>query len=84
MTNYTAMEALNAKAGTLSEALSILYWDQQSMMPSGGGPSRSDQTALLETMVHDITAGRALGEAIEAAEGDNALNPWQRANVEET
>ena len=84
MTNYAEMEALNAKAGTLSEALSILYWDQQSMMPTGGGPSRSDQTALLETMVHDITAGRELGEAIKAAEGDNALTPWQRANVEET
>jgi len=84
MTSYAAMEALNAKAGTLAEALSILYWDQQSMMPSGGSPSRSDQTALLETMVHDITAGLELGEAIEAADGDNALDAWQRANVEET
>ena len=50
MTSYAAMEALNAKAGTLAEALSILYWDQQSMMPNGGGPSRADQTALLETI----------------------------------
>ena len=84
MTSYAEMEALNARAGTLAEALSILYWDQQSMMPAGGGPSRADQTALLETMVHDITAGAALGEAIEAAEGDNNLDRWQRANVTET
>ena len=63
MTSYAEMEALNVRAGTLAEALSILYWDQQSMMPAGGGSSRADQTALLETMVHEITAGSALGEA---------------------
>ena len=84
MTSYAEMEALNARAGTLSEALSMLYWDQQSMMPAGGGPSRADQTALLETMVHEIIAGADLGTALQAAEGDNTLDPWQRANVAET
>jgi len=84
MTTYNAMEALNAKAGTLSEALSILYWDQQSMMPSGGGASRAEQTALLETMIHEITAGDALGDAIAGAESTGGLNDWQQANVAET
>ena len=84
MTNYATLEALNAKAGTLGEALSILYWDQQSMMPSGGGPSRAEQTALLETMIHDITAGAALGEALQAASAEAGLSDWQQANLAET
>ena len=84
MTNYATLEALNAKAGTLGEALSILYWDQQSMMPSGGGASRAEQTALLETMIHDITAGSALGEALEGAGKEAGLSDWQQANLAET
>ena len=84
MTNYATLEALNAKAGTLGEALSILYWDQQSMMPSGGGASRAEQTALLETMIHDITAGAALGEALEGAGKEAGLSDWQQANLAET
>ena len=84
MTNYATLEALNAKAGTLGEALSILYWDQQSMMPSGGGVSRAEQSALLETMIHDITAGSALGEALEGAGKEAGLSDWQQANLAET
>ena len=31
MTDYATLEALNARAGTLGEALSILHWDQQAL-----------------------------------------------------
>ena len=61
MTDYATLEALNARAGTLGEALSILHWDQQAMMPAGGNESRGEQTALLETMIHEIAAGPAMG-----------------------
>ena len=81
MTDYATLEALNARAGTLGEALSILHWDQQAMMPAGGNESRGEQTALLETMIHEIAAGPAMGEAIEAASAQNDLDPWQRANA---
>ena len=84
MTDYATLEALNARAGTLGEALSILHWDQQAMMPAGGNESRGEQTALLETMIHEIAAGPAMGEAIEAASAQNDLDPWQRANVAES
>ena len=40
MTDYATLEALNARAGTLGEALSILHWDQQAMMPAGGREAR--------------------------------------------
>ena len=60
MTDYATLEALNARAGTLGEALSILHWDQQAMMPAGGNESRGEQTALLETMIHEIAAGPAM------------------------
>ena len=43
------------------------------MMPTGGNESRGEQTALLETMIHEIAAGPAMGEAIAAPPAQNAL-----------
>ncbi len=37
----------------LSSAASILSWDQETHMPSGGGAARADQLATLHTIAHD-------------------------------
>ena len=37
----------------LRDAASLLSWDQETYMPTGGGQARADQIATLQTLAHD-------------------------------
>jgi carboxypeptidase Taq len=84
MIAYHQLEARFRRIGSLEQAISVLHWDTAAMMPEGGALARAEQLATLRLIAHQqLTAPeieRLLGEA-EAA--DDALDPWQQANLRE-
>jgi carboxypeptidase Taq len=84
MQAYLELEARKKRVGALNNAMGILQWDQQTMMPEGAAPARATVLAELSVMVHEMETGSALSDLIEQAESESAqLNPWQRANLRE-
>ena len=51
----------------LRDASAVLSWDQETYMPSGGGPARAEQIALLQTLAHD---------KFVSADIENLLTPY--------
>jgi carboxypeptidase Taq len=82
-TPYDTLRDRFARLGALREALAMLYWDAATNMPEGGSPSRAEQVATLKVIVHDGLNDPALPDLLAGAEGQNDLDPWQRANVAE-
>ncbi len=70
----------------LASAASVLAWDQETYMPTGGGIARADQIATLQTKAHDLfvapeTEGM-LSQWVDPATGetrDQAGDPWDEA-----
>jgi len=81
-TAYLRLEAIFRKAGVLGDTLSVLGWDQGTMMPEGAAESRADQLALLKSMVHEIITAPEIPELLDQAESQ-VTDPLQRANVRE-
>jgi carboxypeptidase Taq len=63
-----------AELADLRNATAVLGWDQQTMMPPRGGPSRAETLATVQKISHDrfISAetGRLLDAAAEQLDGD--------------
>jgi carboxypeptidase Taq len=83
MTPYRQLEARFARLGALHEAVAVLNWDNYSMMPVGGSESRQAQISTIEVMCHELLTDPALGDVFPAAEAQNDLDDWQRANLTE-
>jgi carboxypeptidase Taq len=49
---------------------SLLFWDQNTMMPPDGAPARGDQAATLETIAHERLTDPELGRLLDR------LAPW--------
>ena len=82
MTAYEELEARFRELSHLGHARAILYWDEASMMPPGGGEVRGESMALLAAIAHQRLTQPELGAFLDQAEGSNEqLGPWQRANV---
>ncbi len=50
----------------LQMAASLLAWDQETYMPSGGGPARGRQLATLERLAHEKFSDPAVGRLLDA------------------
>lgn len=77
---------LAREAATLGSTASILGWDQETMMPSGGLEHRARQLAQLARLVHGMSTDPRLGDALaRAAEATQALPDTHpdRVNVRE-
>jgi carboxypeptidase Taq len=84
MQAYHELEARKKRVGALNNAMGILQWDQQTMMPEGAAPARAAMLAELSVMVHEMETGSALSDLIDQAESETGqLNDWQRANLRE-
>ncbi len=84
MQAYHQLEARKKRVGALNNAMGILQWDQQTMMPDGAAPGRATVLAELSVMVHEMETGSALSDLIEQAESEaGQLDDWQRANLRE-
>jgi carboxypeptidase Taq len=83
MTPYHQLETRFARLGALHEAMAVLNWDHSSMMPVGGAEARQTQISTLEVVCHELLTDPALGDIFPAAEAQNDLGDWQRANLGE-
>ena len=59
-----------AELEDLRVASGVLGWDQQTMMPPGGGPQRAEALATLERIRHEKFVAAETGRLIEAAAGE--------------
>ncbi len=81
--SYQQLQHKYQEIGDLEHALSVLGWDEAVMMSSGGGTTRANSLATLSAHVHRIKSDPDNAALLEAASGDNSLNEWQRANLEQ-
>ena len=83
MTAYQTLETCAKRIADIEGALAILGWDAQTMMPKGGSDARGEQVATLSEMAHEIRTAPDLVDLLDQAEaGVDALDEWQRANLE--
>lgn len=79
---YNILERRFDRISGLDGALSVLDWDQATMMPDGGAVARAGQMATLKLMRHEILSSPETAGLLDAAEeGANLLDDWQRANL---
>jgi carboxypeptidase Taq len=67
------LTALRERAATLADLghiHSLLFWDQNTMMPPAGAQARGDQAATLEAVTHERLTDAELGRLLDA------LEPW--------
>ena len=64
MQAYLQLEARQKKIAALDNAMGILHWDQETMMPAGAAPARASVLAELSVMVHDLETADGLEELI--------------------
>ena len=84
MTAYKSLEAMHKRVSALGNAIGILHWDQETMMPEGVAPARAQDLAELSLMVHEIETDERLADLLAQAESQQEqLDPWQRANLRE-
>jgi carboxypeptidase Taq len=82
ITAYQRLRERFRRVAALEDAMAVLSWDRQTIMPAGGGEARAEQMATLRVLRHEaITApdmGDLLGEAARAP-----LESWDAANLRE-
>lgn len=61
------------KTALLESCSSLLGWDEQTYMPSGGAEHRSQQQSLLAGMVHERATSSRIGELLAAVERSNVV-----------
>jgi len=84
MTAYTQLETRFGRIGAIEDAIGILDWDAQTMMPRGAIAGRSDQLAALKLLSHELMVDERMGDLLGEAAGDEGrLDDWQRANLRE-
>ncbi|MGR7996255.1 MULTISPECIES: carboxypeptidase M32 [unclassified Xanthobacter] len=83
MTAYADLAAHFGRASALSNAIGILHWDSDTLMPKGAAGTRADSLALLRVLHHGMVTDPRIGDWLPAAEADNALGAWERANLRE-
>ena len=72
-----------ARLGAVQETLAMLNWDAATMMPDGGASARGEQVSTLQVICHEMLVAPDLPDLIDAAEQQNDLDTWQRANLAE-
>lgn len=84
MKAYLALEARKKRISALNNAMGILHWDQETMMPDGAAPAQASVLAELSVMTHELETASELADLIDEAETQTGeLDHWQRANLRE-
>ncbi len=83
MTAYANLSAHFGRAAALGNAIGILQWDNDVMMPKGAAGTRAESLALLRVMHHGLTTDERIGDWLAEAEAQDGLGPWERANLRE-
>ena len=72
-TEPAELTALRERAVVLNDLIrigSLLFWDQNTMMPPRGAAARGEHAATLETVAHERLTDPELGRLLDA------LEPW--------
>jgi len=80
---YLELERRFARLATINDALGILDWDSQTMMPAGAADGRAGQIATLRLVAHDLLTAPDMADLLAAAAAEPDLDDWRRANVRE-
>ncbi|KPK66461.1 MAG: peptidase M32 [Gemmatimonas sp. SG8_38_2] len=82
MSAYETLEHRFRDISHLEHVQAMLFWDEATMMPMGGGPARAEALAALAGVLHERRAAPELGDLLADADASqDGLAPWQRANL---
>ena len=79
---YQKLEEKWKRIAALSDAIAMLSWDRQAIMPSGAGDARAEQIATLSVLKHEEVAAPIILDLIEESDAQD-LNSFQSANLSE-
>lgn len=79
MDAYRELEGKFAQRAALGDALGLLSWDQNVLMPDGAADRRADTMAALEGLSHRLLIAPEIAELLEKATTDGSL--WQTSNL---
>ena len=82
LTAYATLRERFRRIAALDDALSVLSWDRQTIMPSGGGEARAEQIATLRVLKHEAITAPDMADLLAAAE-PLPLDEWDTANLRE-
>lgn len=82
-TAYRELEIRFERHAKLRDTIELLHWDMATMMPDGGAEARAGQLSVLKGLAHDMMTDPALGDYLDAAGEDRALDEWQQSNLRE-
>ncbi len=84
MDAYKELETVFRRWSNLRAAMSMLGWDNATMMPPLSGDMRGEQMAVLAEITHETITQPKLGELFAKADATHAsLDDWQQANLRE-
>jgi carboxypeptidase Taq len=72
MTTLSQLKTRLAEIVDLRHASSLIGWDQQTYMPTGGGAARAEQSATLQKISHEMFTAEETGRLLEAAAAEVA------------
>ena len=75
---FTELQDLSIEIHHFNSILSLLHWDQETYMPSGGITSRSQQIAQLSALIHEKKTSRKFKECLEKLVGLTSGKPKVR------
>ncbi|MFT8687685.1 MAG: carboxypeptidase M32 [Novacetimonas hansenii] len=78
---YDTLVRRFARMGHIANALGILGWDKDTMMPSGAADSRAESIATLSVLHHGIMTTPDMADLLAAAPEPG--DAWQAANLQE-
>ena len=79
---YQKLEEKWKRIAALSDAIAMLSWDRQAIMPSGAGYARAEQIATLSVLKHEEVAAPIILDLLEETDTQD-LNSFQSANLSE-
>ncbi|MGA0162818.1 MAG: carboxypeptidase M32 [Bdellovibrionota bacterium] len=81
MSAYKTLESRWHQISNIGHALSILSWDEATMMPSGGGEARAKASAGLRFIRHEMIIQKDTNDLISKAKEQKDLNDWEISNL---
>lgn len=83
MTAYSELAGHFGRIAALSNAVGILQWDSDVMMPKGAAETRAESMALLHVLRHGMVTEPRISDWLARAEDDATLGAWEKANLRE-
>ncbi len=80
---YETLEDRFRRVALLDEAAGFLHWDSSVVMPEASAESRAEQVANLQVVAHETMSAPDMADLLDAADGDDTLDGWRRANLHE-